>query len=163
MPEQAGDPLWEAGHVPTAEELGEATRRLDLAMVRLNAAVARRLDLSPAELMAITHVNAAGTLGPSELAHRIDVTTGAVTALVDRLTERGHLERRPHPSDRRKLLVQVTPDALDEVMRHVMPLVQDIRALASGFSEEERATIGRYLEGLIAVIERHARDDGGDA
>jgi DNA-binding MarR family transcriptional regulator len=160
VPSQAGDPLRVAGRVPTAEELSEATRRLDLALVRLNAAVARRLDL---ELMAITHVNAAGTLGPSELAHRIDVTTGAVTALVDRLTERGHLERRPHPSDRRRLLVHVTPHARDEVMRHVMPLVQDIRALASGFSDEERATIGRYLDGLIAVIERHARDDGGDA
>jgi DNA-binding MarR family transcriptional regulator len=145
--------------VPTAEELSEATRRLDVALADLHTAFARRLRLSQPELMAITHVSNAGTLGPSELAHRIDVTTGAVTALVDRLTERGHLERRPHPTDRRKLLVQVTPHALHEVMQHVMPLAVDVQAMAGTFTDGERAAIGRFLEGLITVIERHAQDE----
>ncbi len=100
--------------------------------------------------MAITHVSSEGVLGPSELAHRIDVTTGAVTALVDRLAERGHLERQPHPADRRKLLLTVTPHALDEVLRHVLPLADDVRALAKTFNDEERTPrIGRFLEELI--------------
>ena len=145
--------------IPTAEELSEVTRRLDVALADLHTAFARRLHVSQPELMAITHVSNAGTLGPSELAHRIDVTTGAVTALVDRLAERGHLERRPHPADRRKLLLQVTPHALDEVLRHVLPLAGDVRALAETFNDDERAAIGRFLEELIAIIERHAQQE----
>ena len=119
--------------------------------------------MSQPELMAIAHVSAEGTLGPSELAHRIDVTTGAVTGLVDRLAERGHLERHPHPGDRRKLLLRVTPHAVEEVMRHVLPLADDVRALAGTFSDEERVAIGRFLEELTAIIERHAqREPTGD-
>jgi DNA-binding MarR family transcriptional regulator len=144
---------------PTAEDLSAATRRLDVALARLHAALARRLQVSQPELMAITHISSEGVLGPTELAHRIDVTTGAVTALVDRLAERGHLERRPHPADRRKLLLTVTPHAREEVLRHITPLAQDIGALAGTFSEEERLAIGRFLEGLTAIVDRHAGDD----
>jgi DNA-binding MarR family transcriptional regulator len=142
--------------VPTPEELSEATRRLDVALADLHTAFARRLHLSQPELMAITHVGNAGALGPSELAHRIDVTTGAVTALVDRLAERGHLERRPHPDDRRRLLLAVTPHARQEVLRHVLPLADDVRALAQTFNDEERAAIGRFLDELTAIVDRHA-------
>jgi DNA-binding MarR family transcriptional regulator len=147
--------------VPSADEISHATRRLDVAMAGLNAAFARRLRLSQPELMAIAHVSAEGTLGPSELAHRIDVTTGAVTALVDRLEQRGHLERHAHPGDRRKLLLSVTPHAVEEVMRHVLPLADDVRALAGTFDDGERAVIGRFLDDLTAIIERHAHGEPG--
>jgi DNA-binding MarR family transcriptional regulator len=154
-----------ARHGPTAKELSEATRRLDIALAKLHVALARRLQVSQPELMAITHISSEGVLGPSELAHRIDVTTGAVTALVDRLAERGHLERQPHPADRRKLLLAVTPHAREEVLRHVMPLAEDVRALANTFTEEERTAIGRFLEELTAIIDRHAEEEptGGGA
>ena len=166
MPQGEKDQGRTTRSAPTAEELSQATRRLDVALVKLNAALGRRLHLSHPELMAITHISSEGVLGPSELAHRIDVTTGAVTALVDRLAERGHLERSAHPADRRKLLLTVTPRARDEVLRHVLPLDRDVRALASTFSEDERRVIGRYLEELTAIIERHAEEEpapGADA
>lgn len=146
------------GDVPTREELSQATRRLDVALSNLHVALARRLGVSQPELAAITHVGAAGDLGPTELARRLDLTTGAVTALVDRLAERGHLVREAYPGDRRRLQIHLTPHAVDEVMHHVMPLADDIRALAGTFTDEERRAIGRFLEGLTAIIERHAQD-----
>jgi len=138
------------------QDIAAATRKLDLALGELHVELARRLGVSQAELAAITHVGAAGELGPSELARRLDVTTGAVTALVDRLAERGHLVREPHPGDRRRLRLQMTDHAVGEVMRHVRPLSDDIEALASGFTAPERAAIARFLAGLTAVVERHA-------
>jgi DNA-binding MarR family transcriptional regulator len=141
------------------EEISAATRRLDAALASLHVALARRLGVSQPELAAITHVSAAGELGPTDLARRLDVTTGAVTALVDRLAERGHLVRQPHPADRRRLELHVTPHARDEVMRHILPLTADIRALADTFSAEERDAIGRFLEELAAIVQRHADSD----
>jgi DNA-binding MarR family transcriptional regulator len=143
----------------SSEEIGVATRRLDVALSSLRVTLARRLGVSQPELAAITHVSAAGDLGPTELAHRLDVTTGAVTALVDRLAERGHLVRQPHPADRRRLELHVTPHARDEVLRHILPLSADIRALADTFSAEERDAIGRFLEELAAIVQRHAEHD----
>ena len=87
-----------AAAAATPQAIAAATRRLDLALGELHVALARRLGVSQSELAAITHVSAAGELGPTELARRLDVTTGAVTALVDRLTERGHLVASPSPA-----------------------------------------------------------------
>ena len=136
-----------------------ATRHLDVALAGLHVALARRLGVSQPELAAITHVSAAGELGPTELAHRLDVTTGAVTALVDRLAQRGHLMREPHPADRRRLEIHVTDHARDEVLRHILPLTADIRALADTFDAEQRDAIGRFLEELTAIVRRHADSD----
>ncbi len=148
---------------PTSpEELSAASRRLDVAFNSLHVTLARRLGVSQPELAAITHVSAAGELGPTELARRLDVTTGAVTALVDRLAERGHLTREPHPADRRRLEIHVTPHARDEVLVHVMPLAADIRALAATFDAGERAAIGRFLDELTAIVLRHADDGAAD-
>ena len=143
----------------TSEEISVATRRLDVALSSLHVALARRLGVSQPELAAITHVSAAGDLGPTELAHRLDVTTGAITALVDRLAERGHLVREPHPADRRRLEIHVTPHARDEVLRHILPLAADIRALAETFDSPQRDAIGRFLEELTAIVQRHADHD----
>jgi DNA-binding MarR family transcriptional regulator len=49
-------------------------------------------------------------LAPSLLADRIVCTTGAMTKLVDRLQRAGLVERAPDPSDRRGVLVEITPD-----------------------------------------------------
>ena len=136
-----------------------ATRHLDVALSSLHVALARRLGVSQPELAAITHVSAAGELGPTELARRLDVTTGAITALVDRLAERGHLARGPHPADRRRLEIHVTDHARDEVLQHILPLTADIRALADTFSDGERAAIGRFLDELAAIVRRHAGED----
>ena len=142
-----------------SQEIAVATRRLDVALAGLHVALARRLGVSQPELAAITHVSAAGELGPTELAHRLDVTTGAVTALVDRLAERGHLAREPHPADRRRLEIHVTDHARTEVLRHILPLTADIHALADTFDAEQRDTIGRFLEELTAIVQRHADGD----
>jgi len=147
-----------ASEAQTPIAIAEATRRLDVALAELHVSLGRRLGVSQAELAALTHVAAAGELGPTELARRLDVTTGAITALVDRLSERGHLVREPHPGDRRRLSVHLTPHAVDEVMRHVRPLADDVGALAAAFSDGERAAIARFLDGLIAIVERHAAD-----
>ncbi|HUK77265.1 MAG TPA: MarR family transcriptional regulator, partial [Thermoleophilia bacterium] len=92
---------------------------------------------------------------------RLDVTTGAITALLDRLSERGHLAREPHPADRRRLEVRVTDHARAEVLRHILPLNDDIVQLADTFAPNERAAILRFLDGLTAVVQRHADDEAG--
>jgi len=155
VPEESGEPPIDR----SPDELSAATRQLDAALARLHVALARRLGMSQPELAAMTHVSAAGELGPTELARRLDITTGAVTALVDRLAERGHLARKPHLTDRRRLEIQVTPRARTEVLRHARPLAADISALAGTFDTGERVAIGRFLDELTAIVQRHA--DGG--
>ncbi len=81
----------------TEDHITEATRRLDVALSTLNAAFARGVGVSVPELLALENLDADGGLGPSELARRLQLSTGAVTALVDRLEASGHAVRAATP------------------------------------------------------------------
>jgi DNA-binding MarR family transcriptional regulator len=138
----------------TASDITDATRRLDIATTSLVGALSRALDISVPEMLALEHLDHAGTVGPSELARRLHLTTGAVTALADRLEQSGHLERAPHPTDRRRVLLKRTPKADEDLAREIDPMAQEILKLAERLSEEERQAVGRFLDSFITIIER---------
>ena len=142
----------------TAEEITWATRRLDVAMSRLMVAFSRAVGISVPEMLALEHLDADGSLGPSELARRLQMTTGAVTALVDRLETSGHALRAPHPSDRRRVVITRTQKADDDLTEEVAPMAMEILALAETLSDEERQAVGRVLDGFIAIVERTAAE-----
>jgi DNA-binding MarR family transcriptional regulator len=81
----------------------------------------------------------------SVIAERLLVTTASITSLLDTLAASGYVLRMPHPSDRRKVLVQITP-AGREVVDQVLPVVY--RAAQDVFGTLADAE----LESLIASV-----------
>jgi DNA-binding MarR family transcriptional regulator len=151
-------------HSYTAEEITWASRRLDIAMSRLMVAFSRAVGISVPEMLALEHLSSAPSgLGPSELAQRLQMTTGAITVLVDRLEASGHVQRAPHPSDRRRVVVTQTQKAFDDVAREIAPMAQKILELAESLGDEERQAVGRFLDGFIEIIEGTATEarEGG--
>jgi DNA-binding MarR family transcriptional regulator len=142
----------------SAEDITWQTRHLDLAMVDLMSALSRAVGVSVLEMIALEHLDHQGTVGPSELARRLQVTTGAVTALADRLAESGHLERAPHPTDRRRIMLKRTQKADDDLTEEIGPMALEILELAEGMSDEDRQAVGRFLDGFIGIIERTAAE-----
>ena len=140
----------------TTQHITEATRRLDLALSSLRAALARDLGISVPELLALENLGSDGGLGPGELARRLQVSTGAVTALVDRLEASGHAARAPHPSDRRRVVVTRTTKARDELVGEVAPPERELRALVEGLGETERLAVIRFLDAYTGIVERAA-------
>ena len=78
-----------------------------------------RLSRAGREALAVLE-GAAGPLSPTTIAERLIVTTASVTSLLDTLERRGLVERRPDPTDRRKLLVVIT-DAGVELVDQFLP------------------------------------------
>lgn len=142
----------------TPEKITEAARRLDIAMTSLLAALSRAVGISVPEMIALEHLDDEGSIGPSELARRLQLTTGAVTALADRLEESGHLERAPHPTDRRRVMLKRTRKADEDLAAEIVPMAMQIRALAERLTVDERQAAGRFLDGFIAIIERTAAE-----
>ena len=91
---------------------------LELGNVLLGAAAALRAHrralsstvgpLSSTEYAVIAHVALNQGGFPGEIAHSQDLSTGAVSACIDRLAERGLLERRPDRADGRRVRVVLT-------------------------------------------------------
>jgi DNA-binding MarR family transcriptional regulator len=67
------------------------------------------------ELRALNRINSAGSLSPKQLAEALDLTTGTVTALLDRLERADLVTRAPHPRDRRMLQIELTPAGRERV------------------------------------------------
>jgi len=84
--------------------------------------------------------------------------TGAVTALLDRLEQRGHIVRAPHAADRRKVLVHLTDGGRKDTMAHMGPMVAEVMELARRTSPEDREVIGRFLDEFTEITQRYATD-----
>ena len=147
----------------TADQLVLATRRLDLALSEWHGELAEEMGVGEGEALVLARLAADGRQGPSDLARGLHVTTGAMTALLDRLVERGHLVREPHPTDRRRVALSLTASAHKAARVHVRPMSTDIAALAGRLSPGERATVGRFIDELTVIVRRHAARPGSGA
>lgn len=138
----------------TAPELSWAFRTATRAILDMDAALARRLGLRRIDYTAMGHLmDEPGRLGPADLSHRLAISTGSATELVDRLERSGHVRRVRHPEDRRRLVLEPTGSGVDHVLSTLGPLFAEMDALAGEFSPEEQAAIGRYLRGAAARMD----------
>ncbi len=103
-------------------------------------------------------MDADGSIGPSELARRLQMTSGAMTALVDRLEASGHVVRERHPADRRRVIVKRTKKADEDLTRRSRPWRCEILELAESLDDAERQAVGRFFDGFIAIIESTAAE-----
>lgn len=131
----------------------EALRDLVATGARVNHVVARRAGISDTELVTLEHLSRE-EIGPAEVARRLEVSTAAATGIVDRLVARGHVERRPHPGDRRRTRLELTDSGRGEVVEHLLPMFIALDRLDRGFSDEERAVVERYLRGATEAFEQ---------
>ncbi|WP_243545416.1 MarR family winged helix-turn-helix transcriptional regulator [Pseudodesulfovibrio tunisiensis] len=83
-----------------------------------------------------------------ELAERMGVTTGSLTVMVDRLEKAGLVRRRPHESDRRSIMVELTDTGRDLFREHDELHLQLTRDITSKLSDSERDELARMLRAM---------------
>ncbi len=110
-------------------------------------------DLSASASQVLAIVEGAGEpLPPHVIAERLLVTSGTMTSLLDTLERRGLIRRVPHPTDRRKLLIDITSEArriLDRMLPRVHGANRDVFAV---LSDEECETLLGLLERVQAQL-----------
>ncbi|WP_433876010.1 MarR family winged helix-turn-helix transcriptional regulator [Sinomonas atrocyanea] len=70
---------------------------------------ARRLGVGRSDYLALAHIYYEGPTQPRDLGARLAMGSGTLTPLLDRLEQHGYAARTPHPLDRRRLLIVLTP------------------------------------------------------
>lgn len=148
---------------PPVDPLSLALREVLTLTALARTVLARRLGLSVHDVEAMEHVMLSGEpLGPVELSRRLGVTSAAATQSVHRLQAAGHVVRTPHPGDRRRQVLEVTPSGAAHVFRELGPLLTLTGRAAEGMSAADRAAAQAYL-GRIADAYREfmagPRDD----
>lgn len=88
-------------------------------------------------------------LTPNEINAHLHLTSGSVTTLLDRLEERGLLARRPHPTDRRKVLVQITDDGRALVDRYLPETVAIQTAIFGSLTAAQLGDLNTLVETVL--------------
>ena len=140
----------------TPEALRALLARKSLADARHRGALARLLNVTETDVLAIQHLAWAGALTPGQLGAQLRLTSGGTTALVQRLERIGYVAREPHPDDRRSTLLRLTPEAEHDAGELYAPLVRAIDDAAERLTEEVRDAVLAFLRTIAELGEHHA-------
>jgi DNA-binding MarR family transcriptional regulator len=132
--------------------------------------LARRLDLARGTAFAehgldgwefdvLSALRRAGTpyeLSPGQLVTETLVTSGTMTNRVDRLAARDYVERHPDPTDRRGVIVRLTPRGMSVVDAALSDLLAHEHELLAELSDGERDELSGLLRRLLRPFESDA-------
>jgi len=104
-------------------------------------------------LSALRRAGAPYRLSPGVLLTQTLVTSGTMTNRIDRLTERGLVERGPSPADRRGVLVELTPLGLARVDDAMADLLTIERGLLGELAAADRVRLADLLRDLVAPFD----------
>ncbi|TFB85912.1 MarR family transcriptional regulator [Cryobacterium algoricola] len=147
--------------LPYSGEIGTQLREFVVLSRAFERQVGQALAVNPTDLSAMEHLISAGSLTPSELSRRLDISTAATTLVVDRLVALGHARREAHASDRRKVVVLPAAKSVAMAVGALMPVIGGVATVTRDLPPEERAVIARFLSRVLEVY--HGALDGGAA
>ena len=123
-------------------------RAFDAVSAVSKADVERHDGLTPAEFGILEALYHKGPLLLGEVQKRVLVSSGGVTFLVDRLADRGLVERLACPSDRRARYAALTKRG-DKLMREIFPAhAAAMRGAMAGLTRAEQRTLTDLLRTL---------------
>jgi DNA-binding MarR family transcriptional regulator len=94
------------------EELVYEVRRSQAATDRYDQAVADAIGLNRTDMRCLDVIQRDGPVPAGRLADETGLTTGAITTVLDRLERGGFARRTRDPNDRRRVLVEIAPEAM---------------------------------------------------
>ena len=131
----------------TMSPVNEAMSLLEELVIALKTqfiALAREFELAPPQIVALRKLDPEKPFPMSELASCLHLDNSTVTGIVDRLEERGLVERRTATHDRRVKMLVVTADGAalrDRVVERFAALPTPL----AGLSEEDQVALRDIL------------------
>ncbi len=135
--------------------VGEQMRALQSAVGEFDEAVAHRLGINRTDLHCLDVLMQAGGASPGQLADRLGLTTGSVTALVDRLERAGFVTRAPDPNDRRRSVVRPTEEGARRAWQLYGPLAEEGEGVLAGYTADQLRLVIGFLTRSRDVQHRH--------
>lgn len=119
--------------------------------------MAQLLGLNVTDLTCLGHVLGAGEnpLSAGDLAELANLTTGAVTGVINRLERAGYAHRRPDPADRRRVRVVPDPAATARVVAVYEPFYVRLAAVFAEYTPDEVAVIADWFGRVTVEMRAH--------
>ncbi len=136
-------------------ELGREVRGWQVDQDLFDDVLAMLAGLNRTDMRCLDIIGQQGPMTAGDLATAARLTSGAITAVLDRLEGRGLVRRVRDTADRRRVLVEVSAD-LDELSAPVFgPFLEDAQRKLDAYSDREVAFLVRFLRDNREVLARH--------
>jgi DNA-binding MarR family transcriptional regulator len=152
------------------DELIDEIRRSQNATDRFDQAVADAAGLNRTDMRCLDVLQRAGPLSAGRLAQETGLTSGAMTAVLDRLERRGLARRVRDAGDRRRVLVELSPASLTNVDSYYREHEELSERLYRNYTSAELELLLRFVregrefnERRAGEVERATRASGGGA
>ncbi|WP_229400096.1 MarR family winged helix-turn-helix transcriptional regulator [Micromonospora okii] len=107
-------------------------------------------------LIAVMDAELAGApITPGRLGEQLGLSSGSVTALVDRLERAGHIRRDRDTGDRRKVFLRYADRGAALAVEFFQPLGRRTDRVVADFSDEELETVHRFLAAMTTAMREH--------
>ncbi|MGH3410997.1 MAG: MarR family winged helix-turn-helix transcriptional regulator [Streptosporangiaceae bacterium] len=147
------------GSAPTRQELineaGMAARLQQNDYDRFEDAVAEFFGVNRTAMRCMEVLDRVGQLTAGDIARETGLTSGAVTAMLDRLERVGYVRRLRDASDRRRVLVELTDKARQMAEEIYGPLTEAMEHFER-YSDDELRLIRDFLREGGALLVAHA-------
>ncbi len=136
----------------SSSDIVAACRRLHASIDRLDELVASVAGVTRSDLRCLNLLEF-GPLPATVIAKQLDLATGSVTALVDRLEAKGLVTRAREGADRRVVTVKATPKVFEVVGPIYLGFANRLRRLVESYSELNRRLAVKHLSDVAQVCE----------
>ncbi|WP_434744045.1 MarR family winged helix-turn-helix transcriptional regulator [Micromonospora sp. SH-82] len=145
------------GHL--VAEIAADLRRYSVDAQHIGHAFANLHGLNATDLQALIAVMDAELAGdpitPGRLGEHLNLSSGSVTALVDRLERGGHVHRDRDTVDRRKILLRYADRGAALAMEFFRPLGQRTDKVMDAFTDAELEVVHRFLTAMVGSMREH--------
>ncbi len=114
--------------------------------------VVRDSGLTTSQAHTIEIVGHASSIKMKDLAEKIGVTTGTLTVAIDRLEKKELLHRKPHATDRRSYLIELTKKGDAYFKLHHNFHLKMTEEIVSGLTQEEQTAFASIIEKVLKKI-----------
>ena len=142
--------------VSTRKQVGEqiagAMQELIASAVLTNERIARSFGLNVVDFQTYGVLLRHGEpMTPGQVSQLTELPSSTTTRVLDRLESKSMVERRPDPTDRRKVWVHALPLKDERVGAAYAEIVRQMDEVHTGFTVAELQTVLRYLQAVKQV------------
>jgi len=137
--------------------VADAGRASGASAVGLHMAISESLGLGPGDGKAYDLVLRHGPLTAGQLGLATGLTSGSVTALIDRLEAGGFVYRKRDEKDRRKVQVHADPANMAAFAPLMAEFLAGLDALHASYDDEALQLLADYMQRVAALAEAAIR------
>jgi DNA-binding MarR family transcriptional regulator len=135
-----------------------AFREYTSAVDAVNQIIAGRMGINRTDHRVLEIIARLGPITAGDLAAAGHLTTGAVTAVLDRLEDMGYVRRVRDTDDRRRVLVEQTPEGTKTAMRYYAPYMDRSFEAMAKYSADQLEVIRDFMQGATAITETYVKE-----